>query len=102
MRSAIAALSDDWKQPRVNSSLSPTLIVSMADQPSSTETKKSKKKGGGVVKFVRDLIKRPSKSGTDSAIQSNSTHSSAFGAHSSAHWQGNDAGIAEPMASSKY
>ena len=74
----------------------------MADQTSSTEAKKSKKKGGGVVKFVRDLIKRPSKSGTGSASQSNATHSSAFGAHDSAHWQGNDAAIAEPMVSSKY
>jgi hypothetical protein len=74
----------------------------MADQPSSTATKKLKKKGEGVVKFVRDLIKRPS-SANDLASQSNSTQvsvSTAFGAHDSAH--GNDAGSAEAMASSEY
>ena len=75
----------------------------MADQPSSAAAKKSKKKGRGVVKFVRDLIKRPGKSVNDSASQSNLTQvsvSSAFGTHDSA--QGNDAGSAEPTASSKY
>ena len=77
----------------------------MADQPSSTAAKKSTKKGGGVVKFVRDLIKRPGKSFDcdDSASQSNSTQvsvSSAFGAHDPT--QGNDAGSPEPTASSKY
>ena len=46
-------------------------------------------------------MKRPNKSGNDSASQSNSTKASvASAAHRSAH--GNDAGIAEPTASSKY
>ena len=75
----------------------------MSDQPSSTAAKISKKKGGGIVKFVRDLIKRPSKSAKDLASQSSSTQvslSSAIGAHDSA--QGNDSGSAEPTALSKY
>ena len=75
---------------------SPTLI-SMADQPSSTAVKKSKKKGGGIIKkLFRDLIKR-SQSVDDLASQFklNSTR-----AHNPV--PGNDAGSAEPMASSKY
>ena len=73
----------------------------MADQSSSTAATKSKKKSGGVVKFVRDMIKRPGKSAKDWASQSNSTQLSvSSAAHESA--QGNDAGIAEPMTSSKY
>ena len=75
----------------------------MADQSSSTAAMKSKKKSGGVVKFVRDMInlKRPGKSAKDWASQSNSTQLSvSSAAHESA--QGNDAGIAEPMTSSKY
>ena len=75
----------------------------MADQLSSTAAKKSQKKGGGVVTFVRDLIKRPGKSAKDSASQSNSTQvsvSSAFGTQDSA--QGDDVGSPEPTATSKY
>jgi hypothetical protein len=68
----------------------------MADQLSSTASKKSKKKGGGKVKHILDLFKRPS----NSASQSNSTVTSAFGAHDPV--SGNDAGNAEPMASGKY
>ena len=74
----------------------------MADQHSSTVAKKSKKKGRDVVKLFRNLIKQP-KSANDSASQSNSTRvsvSSAFGAQGSV--PGNDAGSAEPTASSKY
>ena len=75
-------------------------IISMADQPSSTAAKKSKKMGGGVVKFVRNLIKRPSKLAPDSTSHSNSTQASvSSAAHDSA--QGNDAGSAEPMVSSE-
>ena len=80
-------------------------LITMADQPSSTAAKKSKKKGGSRVKLFRDLIKRPI-SANDSASQSNSTWvsvSSAFGAHDPV--PGNDAGNAEPTAStfsSKY
>jgi hypothetical protein len=78
---------------------SPTL-TSMADQPSSTAAKKSQKKGRGIVKRVRDLIKRP-KPANDSASQSNSASvSSAFGAHDPV--PDNDAGSGEPTASSKY
>ena len=77
------------------------VIISMADQPSSTAANKPKKNGGSLVKFVRDLIKRPNKSGNNSTSQSNLTKASvASAAHRSA--QGNDAGIAEPTASSKY
>ena len=75
----------------------------MADQLSSTAAKKSQKKGGGVVTFVRDLIKRPGKPAKDLASLSNSTQvsvSSAVGDHDSAH--GNDAGSAEPTSLSKY
>jgi hypothetical protein len=72
----------------------------MADQP----PKKFQKKGGGILKRARDLIKRP-KPANDSASQSNSTRfsasvSSALGAHHLV--PGNDAGSAEPTASSKY
>ena len=62
----------------------------MADQPSSA-AKKLKKKGGGIIKFVRDLIKR-AESTNDSTNQSLSTQVSV---------PGNDAGSAEPTASSK-
>ena len=66
--------------------------------------KRSKKKGGGVYKLVRDLIKRPKSAagGTDSASQSNPTQvsiSSASGAHDPI--PGTVAGSAEPTASSK-
>ena len=74
----------------------------MADQLSPAAAKKSKKKGGGLVTFVRDLIKRPGKSAKDSASQSNSTQvsvSAAFGTQDSA--QGNDVGSPEPTDSSK-
>ena len=99
----------------------------MADQPSSTAAKKSKKKGGGIVNLFRDLIKRP-KSANDSASQSNSARvsdSSTFGTHdpvpagsaepTNSTWvflssasgtrdpiSGNNAGNAEPTALSKY
>ena len=74
----------------------------MADPPSSTAVKKSKKKGGGIVKLFRDVIKRP-KLANDSASQSNQTRVSvpfAVDVHESI--IGNDAGSAEPTASSKY
>ena len=77
-------------------------LISMADQPSSTAAMKSKKKGGGIVKLFRDVIKRP-KTVNDSASQSNLTRvsvPSAFGAHDPV--PGNDAGSAEPTASGKY
>jgi hypothetical protein len=77
-------------------------LISMADHPSSTAAKQSKKKGGGIVKRFRHLFKR-SKSANDSVSQSNSTRvsvSSATGADGPA--PGNDAGSAAPMASSKY
>ena len=73
----------------------------MTDQSSSTAVKKSKRKCGGIVKLIRDVVKRPKSA--NSASQSNSTQvsvSSAFDAHDSA--PGNDAGSADPMASSKY
>jgi hypothetical protein len=76
-------------------------LISMADQTSSTAAKKSKKKGGGIVKLVWDMIKRPKSN--DSASQSNLTRvsvSSTSGAHDPI--PGNDAGSAEPTASSKY
>ena len=66
----------------------------MADQPSSTAAKKSQKKGAGIVKRIRDLIKRP-KPANDSASQSNSA--SPIGAHDSV--PENDAGSAEPTTS---
>ena len=77
----------------------------MADQPSSTTAKESKKRG--MVKFFRDLIKQP-KSANNPASQSISAQvsvssafgASAFGAHDPV--RGNDAGSAEPTASSKY
>jgi hypothetical protein len=75
------------------------LLITMADHPSSTAAKKSKKKG---LKLLRDLIKRPI-SASVSAIQSNSTRdslSSAFGAHDLV--PGNDAGSTKSTASSKY
>ena len=74
----------------------------MADQPSSTAAMKLKKKGGRIVKFFRDVIKRP-KTANDSASQSNSTRvsvPSAFGAHDPV--PGNDVGSAEPKALGKY
>jgi hypothetical protein len=70
----------------------------MTDQPSSTATKKSKKKGRGVVNFIRDLVKQP-KSANDSASQSGSVSSASTTRY---HVPGNDAGSAEPTASSKY
>jgi hypothetical protein len=69
----------------------------MADQPSFTAARKSKKKGGGVVKLFRDLIKRP-KSANDSASQSSSTRA-AFGDYDPV---AENAGSPEPMASGKY
>ena len=73
----------------------------MADQSSSTAANKSKKKGGGIVKRFRDLIKRPETANdSDSARQLISTGasvSSTFGAHDLV--QENDVGGA---ASSKY
>ena len=68
----------------------------MADQP-------SKKKGGGIVKVIRDLIKQQPKSANDFASQSNSTQvsvSSAFGAQDSV--PGNHAGRMKPTVSSEY
>ena len=69
----------------------------MADQPTSTAAKKSKKGGGIVKKLFRDLIKRPN----ESASQSNATRVSvsAFGDHDPV--LGNDVGSAETMSSSK-
>ena len=75
------------------------LSLTMADQPSSTAAKKSKKKDGGMVKLFRDLVKRP-KSANNSTSQSNSTRvsvSSAFVAHDPV--PENDTGSAEPTAS---
>ena len=72
----------------------------MADQPSST--KKSKKKGGEMVKRVRDLFKR-TKSINDLASQSNLTRvsvASALGDHDPV--PGNEAGSTEPTVSGKY
>ena len=75
----------------------------MADQSSSTAANKSKKKGGGIVKRFRDLIKRPETANdSDSARQLISTGASVsstfgFGAHDLV--QENDVGGA---ASSKY
>ena len=66
----------------------------MADQPSSTAAKKFLKKGAGIVKRIRDLIKRP-KPANDSASQSNSA--SPIGAHDSV--PENDAESTEPAAS---
>ena len=83
----------------------PTLI-SMADQPSSSAAKRSKKKGGSMKKLFRDLFRPPNSlaaTGSDSASQSNSTLvsvSSAFGSHDPV--PGKDAGSAGPMVSSKY
>ena len=76
----------------------------MADHPSSTAAKKSKKKGGGIVKRFQDLIKRP-KLANDSASQSNASAtrvsvSFAFGAQDPV--PENDEGNAELTASSKY
>ena len=71
----------------------------MADQPSSIAAKKAKKKGGDMVKRVRDLFKRP-KSINDSASQSNLIRvslSPALGDHDSV--QGNGAGSTEPTVS---
>ena len=70
----------------------------MADQTSPT-AKKLKKKGRGIGKFVRDLIKRPKSANDSEARQSNSTRVSVSSA-SSAH--GTDAGNGEPTASSEY
>ena len=97
----IFALPEKWKWRGKLGSFwfSPTLISIMADQPSSTAAKKLKKKGGGIERLFRDLIKRP-KPANDSASQSNPTRTSAFGAHDPV--QGNYAGSAEPTASSEY
>ena len=69
------------------------------DQPSSAP-KKWKKKGGDIIKFVRDLIKRP-KSANDSTGQFHPTQVSGSPAFV-AHVPGNDSGSAEPTASGKY
>ena len=73
-------------------------MADQPDQPSSIAAKKLKKKGGDIVKLFRGLFKRPN----DSASQSNSTKVSvsSFGTHDLV--PGNDAGGAEPMASSEY
>ena len=82
--------------------LSPTHIdLTMADQPSSTAAKKSKKKGRVIVNYIRDLVKRP-KSDKDSASQSNMagvSFSSASGTQYPV--PGDDAGSVA-TASSKY
>ena len=73
----------------------------MADQPTSTAAKKSKKKGGGVVNLFQNLIKRPKPANDSASIssQSNLTRVSAFGADDPS--PGNDEGSAEMTASSK-
>ena len=95
----ICTMTDALRLPRV---LPHSLLISMADQSSSTAAKK--KKGKGMKNYLRDLFKRP-KSANDSASQSNDSNStgvslSAFGAHDAV--PGKDAGSAESTASSKY
>jgi hypothetical protein len=72
--------SESW--PTRDSVVSPILTISIADQPTSTSTaaKKSQKKGGGIVKRIWNLIKRP-KPGNDPASQNSASVSSAVGAH---------------------
>ena len=80
-------------------SVSPTLI-SMADQPSSTAAKKSKEKGGGIVlvELFRDVIKPPKLANYPVENQTRVSVPFAVDAHESI--TGNDAGSAEPTASS--
>ena len=93
---------DRWlKAQRSSSTLT---LINMADQPSSTAAKESKRKGKNVVKRLRGLFKRSnSVTGNDSASQSNLTRvsvSSAHGDHDPV--SGNEVGTIELTVSSKY
>ena len=65
----------------------------------SVAAKKSKKKGGGVVKLIQNLIKRPNKSANELASQSTLAQVSAVSQDSVS---GNVVESAEPADSSKY
>ena len=76
-------------------------LITMADQPSSATAKKSKKKGRGIAKLFRDLMKQP-KPANDSASQSISTPVSvSFASDALNPFTGNDAGSTKSTASSK-
>ena len=65
----------------------------------SVAAKKSKKKGGGVVKLIQNLIKRSNKSANDMASQSTLAQVSAVSQDSVL---GNVVESVEPAVSSKY
>lgn len=77
-----------------------TLTISMYDQRSSTVAKKSQKKDGGIVKRIRDLIKRPKPANdSDSAVSASQSNSASVSFAYGSQVSENDARGADTTAS---